>query len=285
MQYRTLGRTGLRVSEIGFGGAQVGIANYIERWDPKGYQEQQSIINALNRALDLGLNYIDTAPSYGNGLSEQVLGRVIGRRREECIVATKTGARDPQGIVASVEASLRNLQTDAIDVLQFHGGWYPPKDADQILNGGGLETYQRLRDQGKIRFLGFTAEGPSGGVSQMIATGIFDVMQVRYNFMYQHTCDFVNEEGIIREAKAKGMGIVTMRTLTSGTFQKVMRQAFSRLADVDLDAFLLNYNLSNPLLDVVLVGMRRVEEVERNNTISNHTALRLDLAALHVRFV
>src|SRR5438105_5043250 len=107
MQYRTLGRTGLRVSEIGFGGAQVGIPNYIERWDPAGADEQQSVIRALERALDLGLNYVDTAPGYGAGTSEEVLGQVIGRRRAECVVATKTGGRDPEGIVRSVEESLR----------------------------------------------------------------------------------------------------------------------------------------------------------------------------------
>lgn len=285
MQYRTLGRTGLRVSQLGFGGAQVGIPDYIERWNPEGEREQQSVVEALERALDLGLNYVDTAPGYGSGTSEEVLGRVIARRRAECIVATKTGARDPEGIVRSVEDSLRRLRTDTIDVLQFHGGWYEPEDVDRILNQGGLETYQRLREQGKVRFLGFTVEGPSGGVSRLIETGAFDVMQVRYNFLYQHTCDWVNNKGIIREAREQGIGIVTMRSLTSGTFQKIMRRSFSQLEGADLDGFLLNYNLSNPLLDVVLVGMRRAEEVERNIALVDDTDARVDPEDLHVRFV
>ncbi len=285
MRYRTLGRTGLRVSEIGFGGAQVGIPHYIEEWDPLGEKEQRSVIEALHRALDLGLNYIDTAPGYGDGISEEVIGRVVGRRREECIVATKTSARDYKGIIRSVEGSLRRLQTEVIDVLQFHGGWYPPEDVEAILNGGGLEAYKRLQEEGKVRFIGFTAEGPSPGVSQLIATGAFDVLQVRYNFLNQQTCDFITEQGIIFDAKARGMGIVTMRSLTSGIFQKLMRQAFPQLAEADLEGFLLNYNLSNPYLDVVLVGMRRVEEVEKNNYISEDLSLRLDLKALHLRKV
>jgi uncharacterized protein len=284
VRYRVLGRTGLRVSEIGFGGAPVGLANYIERWDPTAAEEQRSVEAALERALDLGVNYIDTAPGYGNGISEEVLGRVIGRRRGECLVATKTSARDPAGIRASVEASLRRLRTDMVDLLQFHGGWYAPDDVAAILTEGGLETYQQLRVEGKVRFLGFTAEGPSGGVSQLIATGAFDVLQVRYNFLYQHPCDYVNEEGVIREAEARAMGIITMRTLTSGTFQKAMRAAFPQLAGADLDGFLLNYSLSNPLLDVVLVGMRRVEEVERNAAHSDAADRRVDLVALHDRF-
>ncbi len=284
MQYRTLGRTGLRVSEIGFGGAQVGIPNYMETWDSHGQREQQTIIDALNRALDLGLNYIDTAPSYGDGISEEVLGRVIAKRRDECILATKTSAYDPADILESVENSLRRLQTDVIDVLQLHGGAYPEEDVETILNRGGLEAFQNLRDQGKIRFLGFTAELPSGGVSQLIATGAFDVMQIRYNFMYQDACDFLFPGGIVHEAKAQGMGIVTMRTMTSGLFQRLMRASFPQLAGADLDTFLLNYVLSNPLVDVAIIGMRRAEEVEHNNSVSDNTALRLDLEQVHTRF-
>ncbi len=285
MNYRTLGRTGLKVAEIGFGGAVLGISNYIEAWDPAGDAERRSMGEALNRALDLGLNYLDTAPGYGNGISEAIIGEAVGHRRSEFILATKTGARDAGGIVKSVEESLRRLRTDVIDVLQFHGGWYPPEEVDQIMDRGGLETYQRLKEQGKVRFLGFTAEGPSGGVSRLIASGAFDVLQARYNLMYQHSCDFVNEAGIIREAKTREMGVVTMRSMTSGTFQKLMRRSFPQLADADLDSFLLNYNLSNPLLDVVLVGMRRVEEVEKNVRLSDAVSHRLDLADLHHRTV
>lgn len=284
MQYSTLGRTGLRVSRIGFGGAQVGIPNYMETWNPMGAVEQQTIVDALDHALDLGLNYIDTAPAYGDGVSEEVLGRVIGRRRSECIVATKTTTREPAAVAESVEKSLRRLRTDVIDVIQFHGGAYPEADVQQILEGGGLEAYQRLREQGKVRFLGFTAELPSGGVSRLISTGAFDVMQVRYNFMYQCSCDFINEAGIIREAEAAGMGVVTMRTMTSGIFQRLMRRAFPQLADADLNAFLLNYVLSNPFVDVTLIGMRRREEVDANTAVVDDEKMRLDLAQVHSRF-
>ena len=284
MQYRTLGRTGLRVSEIGFGGAQVGIPNYMEKWDPAGEREQATIIEALNHALDIGLNYIDTAPGYGNGISEEILGRVIGKRRAECVVATKVSNYDGASVIESVEQSLRRLQTDVIDVIQFHGGDYPADALDTILNGGGLDAFRKLRDQGKVRFLGFTAELPSGGVSQLIAIGAFDVMQIRYNFTYQGACDFINERGAMREAEAHNMGIVIMRPMTSGIFQRLMKRAFPQLSEADLGAFLLNYVLSNPFVDVAIIGMRRAAEVDRNNAISDNTAARLDLAAVHDRF-
>jgi aryl-alcohol dehydrogenase-like predicted oxidoreductase len=287
MQYRTLGRTGLQVSEIGFGGAPTGIAHYLECWDSAAALERSSVVRAIRRGLDLGLNYLDTAPGYGAGLGEEIFGEAIAGRRDEVVLATKTGARDPTGIVESVEQSLRRLGTDRIDVLQFHGGWYPAEDVEKILRQGGLETYQQLREQGKARFLGFTAEGPSGGVTELIATDAFDVMQCRYNLLFQHPCDFINEAGIIREAKARNMGVVTMRTLTSGDFQRLMHLSFPQMtARLDLNRFLLNFVLSNPLVDVALVGMRRPEEVEANNALSEDVAARLDLKALAAhRFV
>jgi aryl-alcohol dehydrogenase-like predicted oxidoreductase len=286
MQYRTLGRTGLRVSEVGFGGAPTGIADYIERWDSAAAVERNSVVQAIRRGLDLGLNYLDTAPGYGAGLGEEIFGEAIAGRRDEVVLATKTGARNPEGIVASVEQSLQRLGTDRVDVLQFHGGWYPPEDVEKILRQGGLETYQQLREQGKVRFLGFTAEGPSGGVSELIASGAFDVMQCRYNLLYQHPCDFINNAGIIREAKARDMGVVTMRTLTSGEFQRLMSHSFPHaVAGLDLNRFLLNFVLSNPLVDVALVGMRRPEEVEANNALSEDAGARLDLKTLSHRFV
>jgi len=283
MQYRTLGRTGLQVSEVGFGGAPVGIPHYIETWDPEAAQEQASVQRALHRALDLGLNYLDTAPGYGAGISETLYGWVIAGRRPECIVATKTGARDPAAIRGSVEASLGRLQVECIDVLQFHGGWYPPQEVRQILHEGGLEMLRTLQAEGKIRFLGFTAEGPSPGVYELVESGAFDVLQVRYNLLNQHPADFINHEGVIRRAREQGMGIVTMRTLTSGIFQKLMRRAFPETAGWDFESFLLNFVLSNPVVDVALAGMRRPEEVERNNAVSDDVARRIDLEALHVR--
>lgn len=282
MEFRTLGRTGLRVSAIGFGGAPAGIPNYVERWDPSGDAEAASLRAAIEHALDLGINYFDTAPSYGDGISEEIFGRALAQHRGRFVLATKVGARDPEGIRASVEASLRRLQVDCLDVIQFHGGWYSDEEAERILAGDGLEALERLRDGGKVRFLGFTAEGPTGGASRMIASGRFDLLQVRYNLMYGHTCDFVNEAGLIREARAQGMGVLTMRTLTSGILQKLLTAHMPEVPHKAVDSLALNYVLSNPFIDCALVGMRRPEEVDANTAVLNLP--RLDLPALHHRF-
>jgi len=286
MQYRTLGRTGLRVSEVGVGGAQFGIANYMGRWDPYSDDAQRATTATIHRALELGYNYFDTAPGYGNGHSEEMVGIALKGHRDQAVIATKVSAGQwlPQAIRASVETSLRRLQIDVIDLIQFHGSWYHDEQVDIILEQGGLDTFERLRDEGKARYIGFTAEGPSAGVERLIATGRFDTMQVRYNIMYQHPSDWENNEGVIRQAEAQGMGIILMRPMTSGVFQRLMAQTFP---EIDLEAvgrLLLNYVLSDPYVDVALIGMREPRWADVNNAISDDVASRLDLAALHDRF-
>ena len=90
MQYRTLGRSGLRVSEVGYGGAPIGIPNYNEAWDPHNPDTTHTTISAIHEALDLGYTYFDTAPSYGDGRSEEVMGEALEGRRSEVVLATKT---------------------------------------------------------------------------------------------------------------------------------------------------------------------------------------------------
>jgi aryl-alcohol dehydrogenase-like predicted oxidoreductase len=287
MHTRTLGRTGLTVSEIGVGGAQFGLKNYMGTFDPFTGAAQEVVSATVHRALELGYTYFDSAPGYGDGRSEEMMGVALKGRRADITLATKVsgGQWTPAQIRASVEASLRRLQTDVIDVIQFHGGWYPAQDVDLILNGGGLAEFQKLRDEGKVRFLGFTTEGPSAGVEALIATGAFDTMQVRYNLMYQHVSDWHNNTGIIRQAEEHEMGIILMRPLTSGVFQRLMAEAFPEIDVLDVGRLLLNYVLSDPYVDVALVGVREPRFVELNNAISDDVASRIDLAALHDRYV
>jgi aryl-alcohol dehydrogenase-like predicted oxidoreductase len=287
MRYRTLGRTELQVSEIGVGGAQFGLTNYMGEWDANSDEAQHATTATVRRALELGYNYFDTAPGYGDGRSEALVGNALQGHRDQAIIATKvsSGQWTPEGIRASVEASLRRLRTDTIDVIQFHDGWYHPDQVEQILHRGGLETFQRLKQEGKVRFIGFTAEGPSAGVEALIATGAFDTMQIRYSLLYEHPSDWENNEGVIRQADARGMGIVLMRPLTSGVFQRLMADTFPEIDVLDVGRLLLNYVLSDPYVDVALIGMREPRFVDLNNDISDDVASRIDLAALHDRYV
>ena len=167
-------------------------------------------------------------PTTGADSARIIIGKAVKGRRDECIIATKTEAFDPEGITADVDGSLKRLGVDVIDILQFHGGWFSEEETQQVLDNGGLETYQRIQDQGKVRFLGFSADGPSAGVERMISTGEFDVMQIHYNLMYQSTCDAFGNRGVMPDAKAQEMGIVLMRSTTSGAFPKLMRHCFGK---------------------------------------------------------
>lgn len=273
MQYRTLGKTGLKVSEIGYGGGRV-----------RPEHDEQSLVNMLHYAIDQGINYLDTAPNYGGGYSETIIGKGIAGRREKCLVATKTEAYDPEGIVTDVEGSLKRLNTDYIDVLQFHGGWFYAKETEQILNGGGLEKYVKLKEEGKVRYIGFSADGPSGGTEELIATGAFDMIQIHYNLMYQSTCDMFGRRGIIPDAVAQDMGIVLMRSTTSNVFQNLVKHCFpNEMAELDVDSFLLNYSLSNPMVNVALMSLQSTDDVDWTNAVSDNVDERIDIRKIHGR--
>lgn len=291
MEYRTLGRTGQRVSAIGFGGAPAGVPNYLVDWDPSSTETQTSAERAVRRALDRGITYFDTAPGYGGGISESVIGRALGADRQRVFVATKTPGtqRTPTGIRESLEASLRLLQTEYVDLLQFHGGWYSDDDVTTIVDGGCLDTYERLRAEGKVRYLGFTSEAPNGAAERLIGTGRFDVIMINFNFINQAAGWYRNSEplsgSVLSRARAEGMGTVTMRTLTSDIFQRWIGQvAPVVVGQVDWSAAMLGFNLSHPQVDVAVVGMRSEDEVDRNADVVDQGRFRVDLASLHTEF-
>jgi len=287
MQYRRLGRTGLHVSEVGFGGAPAGLRNYINTWEPDSDDAAELIEQTVQRAIGLGINYFDTAPSYGKGRSEELLGRGLLGQRERVFIATKLHGSDADAVRRSVEQSLVRLQTDHIDVLQYHGGWYTAEQVQNILHPGGvLAGMQALRDEGLVRHLGFTTEGVNGAASELIATGAFDVLQVCYNLLFQHPYDPSRQAGLIYEAAARDMGVVAMRPLTSGIFQRWLGMVAADVAaSIDWHRALLGFVLSNPLLSTATVGMRSPEEAEANIAASMDPSLRIDLDALHTRYV
>ena len=287
MRARRLGRTGLTVSEIGFGGAPAGLANYLDSWDPASDEAAERIVQTVRRAVELGVTYFDSAPGYGRGRSEEMLGRGLHGHRDGVIVATKVTGDDADAVQRSVDESLRRLQVDRIDVLQYHGTWYSEELVQRMLGpGGALEGMQRARDEGLVRFIGFTTEGTSGPASTLIRTDAFDVLQVCYNLIFQHPYDPSRQAGLMFEAADRDMGIVTMRSLTSGTFQRWLRAIDLEVERrVDLSHALLSFVLSNPLVGCALVGMRSPAEAEANVRASEDDRYRIDLDQLHNRYV
>ncbi|MEM7031357.1 MAG: aldo/keto reductase [Chloroflexota bacterium] len=283
METCQLGRTELTVSRLGFGGAPAGLTNYLGTYTPDDKQHRGQVIAALETAVDLGITYFDTAADYGDGASEQIFGEVLADVSSEIVLATKVSNR--MDVRASIERSLKNLRRDYLDVIQIHGTVYESDQADVILREGGLlDQLLALKAEGLVRFIGFTSEANNPAVYRFIADGRFDVMQLAYNFLHQHPYDPTRPFGSLIKAAEQKMGIITMRTLTSGLLQKWIQQ-INPTNDFDYTPALLQFVLSNPLVNIALVGMRTPEEVKANVQICQDVSGRLDLKTLHQRYI
>ena len=284
METTPLGRTGVTVSRLGFGGAPAGLANYLNPYSPEDKQQREQVVAAIQKAVELGVTYFDTAPGYGGGASEVIYGDALAGVTTPIFVATKIN-RNEANVRATVEASLTRLRRAQLDLVQIHGSSYTPQLAATILGEQGLlAQLEALRDEGLIRFLGFTSEDNNAAIYQFIASGRFDVMQICYNLLHQHAYEPTRPFGSILEADRQGMGVVTMRTLTSGILQKWLQQV-NPANTFDYTPALLQFVLSNPLVDVALVGMRSPEEAIRNVAICKDLKGRIDLSDLHAKYV
>ncbi|MBE1607172.1 aldo/keto reductase [Actinopolymorpha pittospori] len=277
MRRTVLGRTGLEVSRIALGGYPFGGVNRANGWDPWSEDGRRTAIATINRALDLGITYIDTAPSYGAGNSEALIGQVMQTRRDECVLATKVGwsGMDKQAVIDSVYESLKRLRTDHLDLVQFHGGMYTAQEYHHIVDGGPLDGLRRLKEQGDIAFIGLTAEEP-WTARQFLDVPDIDVVQLAYNLIYQAAARHVLED-----ARAANVGVVTMRTMTSGIFQRAARHLAPTWQDAaDLYEVCLKFVLSDSRVHTAIVGMRWPEEVERNVALVDGFDPDFDLAEL-----
>jgi aryl-alcohol dehydrogenase-like predicted oxidoreductase len=213
MQYRPLGRTGWNVSTVSFGAWAIGGA-----W---GTVEDKESVAALNRAIDLGVNFIDTADVYGDGRSERLVADLRKRRGEEIYVATKAGRRlltqtvegySPENLTTFVERSLKNLATEAIDLLQLHcpptGVYYQPEVF------GILED---LVEAGKLRYYGVSVSTPEEGLKALDYPNLQSV-QIIYN-MFRHR----PAEIFLSEAKRRQVGVLARVPLASGLLTGKMR--------------------------------------------------------------
>ena len=271
------GRTGLEVTRLALGGFPFGGVNKACGWDPFSPEGRTTAVTTIHAALDAGINYIDTAASYGQGHSESIIGEAAQRRRDQFVLATKVGYRglSAADVTASVQASLKRLRTDVIDVIQFHGGMYTDEDVRHILDDGLLDALVKLRQAGGVRFIGFTVEEP-WTARPLIATGRFDVMQVRYDLIYQTAALHV-----LDDARRADMGVAVMRPMTSGIFQRLAGYLAPRWQDAhDLYEVCLKFVLSDSRVHVANVGMRWPHEVAQNAALAESFTPPLDIALL-----
>lgn len=228
MRTRVLGRTGLEVSELVFGGGWVGgILIHADDGTRRA---------AIDRALGAGVNWIDTAPSYGQGRSEEALGWLLRDVERQPILSTKIALDcsrldDMAGQAQrSIEASLRRLGRDEVDILFLHNGIARETDGRNLSlrhllgAGGAADALEDLRRQGLARFIGMTASGPGDCCREAVASGRFDAAQVYYNMLNPSAAreampprwtghDFT---GLMDACAAQGTGIVVIRALAAG---------------------------------------------------------------------
>ena len=225
MDYRPLGSTGIRVSEIGFGCGNVGGLMI------RGEHGDQ--VKAAARAIELGINYFDTAPSYGDGQSEINLGQVLKELSADVYVGTKfrvtthEPGRIRDNVIASVEESLTRLQREQVDLIQMHNhvasmaedGSVTPEEA----LGEAVDALRELREQGKVRFWGMTAVGETAALHRVIASATLHTVQSVYNLVNPSAgssvppgFDMPDYGNLIERASANGMGVLVIRVLAAG---------------------------------------------------------------------
>ncbi|MEI7832057.1 MAG: aldo/keto reductase [bacterium] len=268
------GRTELEVTRIGMGGYPLGGVNLAHEWNPFTPEGRETAIRTVHAALENGINYIDTAPSYGKGNSESIIGDALRGRRDAVVLATKVSHNlSAAEVIASVDASLARLQTEVIDIIQLHGGMFSPEDIEHILHGGPLDALCTLRAQGKVRYLGFTVEEPWTG-RPLIASGHFEVMQVRYNLICQQAA-----EHALNDARQADMGVSVMRPFTSGILQRIASYLAPEWQQArDLYEVALKFVLSDSRVHVANLGMRWPEEVAKNVQLAESFVPPFDMA-------
>ncbi|MCL2068854.1 MAG: aldo/keto reductase [Oscillospiraceae bacterium] len=294
MEYTTLGKTGRKVSKIGFGGATAGIPNYVHAFNPNDEKDRLGVIEAIREAYRLGVNYFDTAEAYGEGASESIFGEGLdGIPPQEIFLASKVAPTKNDGgkaviktgaeIRASLENSLKRLRRDYIDLIQIHGTYYSEDMLNELLaKGGAADALEKAKAEGLVKHIGFSIETQNVSLDRFLECGRFDVMQIQYNLLFQHPYDPYFKIGSLYKASEYGIGVAAMRTVTSGIFQKWIKLV-NPANTFDYNAALIQFVLSCPLVDVALLGMRSAARVRQNVEICNDLSGRISIHDLHYR--
>jgi predicted aldo/keto reductase-like oxidoreductase len=244
MEKRILGRTRWEVSTIGFGAIKL----------PRISQKECDLL--LNRALDLGINFVDTADCYGD--SEEKIGRALRKRRKELYLSTKIDERDGSGVSRKLDRSLQRLRTDWIDLVFFHD--VRGSEYEAIFERGGLRALEKARDQGKILEIGISIHHSVAMMQKAIDSGVFSALMIAYSPIDEDrlTAD------LIPSAYRKGVGLIAMKPLAGGRlgeWRSWNREDFMQESPAQIS---LRYILTSPYITCAIPGMTRLEELEEN---------------------
>jgi len=248
---RTLGKTGEKVSMYSLGGQAT-----LE----EAYGGDKAIA-IINKALDMGINYIDTSAYYGGpnnkGTSERYIGEVMSTRRDETFLATKTFARSYDGAMSDLEKSLENLQTDKIDLWQIHS-IDANENIERIFSDTGcLKAFEEARNQGIVRFLGITGHHSPTPMKTLLDRHPFDTVLLALNAADKYYRSFI--ENVLPTAVQKRIGVIGMKVPARG-------RIFDKGGIINMKEA-LSYTLSLPV-STIIVGIGDILELEENIKIA-----------------
>ncbi|MGQ9632157.1 MAG: aldo/keto reductase [bacterium] len=237
MQRVRLGRTGLVVSKVGFGGI------------PIQRLSEDEAVRVVKESIDMGITLIDTANGYTT--SEERIGKAIKGQRQNLVIATKTGARDAKTAREHLELSLRRLQTDYIDIWQFHNA-SKEEHWEKILGpSGAMEVASKAVDEGKVRHIGVTTHYISMA-ERYVESGLVETVQAPFNFMATDAA-----ERLVDLAREHDVGFIAMKPMAGGMLQDA-KLAFR---------FLMQYDNAVPI-----PGIERIEEMREIISIVENPA-------------
>ncbi len=254
-------RSGVELSVVGFGGIVViGM-------------DQTDADRAVAEAVEYGVNYFDVAPSYGKGEAEEKLGLALQPYRDEVFLACKTHARDAKGAAEHLEASMRRLRTDHFDLYQFHG-LQNVEEVEQILSpGGAAEVALRAREQGKVRYLGFSSHSEEAALKIMDEIEL-DSILMPLNFACWMHGGF--GERAFGEARKRGLASLALKAMALRPWSEGEKRGdypkcwYKPVTDPQLQELALRFTLSKPVVAAVSPGhvelLRRMIEIARNFT-------------------
>lgn len=245
MPMRRLGRTGHEATLFGLGGEGV----------LRTYGQERDAVAVINRALDQGVNYCDTAPAYAGSLD--YYGAALGERRKQVFLASKTHDRTYDGSMRLLEDMLRRLRTDRIDLWQLHD-LRTMADLDAIFGkGGALKAVLSAREDGRVGHIGITGHHDPAILTEAMRRFDFDTLLVALNAADAHRSSFI--ESVLPEAARRGMGVIAMKTCAQGALLEHGRLTMKEC---------LEYAWSLPGVTHAIVGCRTVAEVDENASLA-----------------
>ena len=254
---RVLGRTKLEVTSVALGTAPCGMSMAIS---------PAQVGEIVKTALDLGVNYIDTAPGYGN--AEEGIGPVLGKRRKQIILGTKLYTDSVTEAEKMFARSLKRLKTDYVDLLYFHQ--LGDRDIAKSWKADGVFTYiLKQKKAGKCRFVGVTSHNRPGRVAAFLKTGLVDVLMVPVNFADKYTYGY--EKDVLPIARKHNVGIVAMKVFGGPALKKTGKWSWrwddpNNKANVGTEnvEMAIRYGLSVPGVSTVNLGVHNAEQVRQN---------------------